>query len=208
MRLAHHPEAVERLRTPSVDAPWRVLLSGCIAGLPCGVDGSDYGMAEARPIWLSDERVVTLSFCPEDYGLGTPRAMPDLHGGDGFDVLDARASIRDEHGLDLSAGMLKGAFAMRDFATREQVDFAILTDRSAACGSQVISLGCRYEAPVIYRRGVGVAAAALIRAGIPLVSQRDYRTLGLLGMKLDVAFAPSDACVDHHRSPWVCENLP
>ena len=47
MRLAHHPEAVERLRTPSVGAPWRVLLSGCIAGLPCGVDGATMGWPKA-----------------------------------------------------------------------------------------------------------------------------------------------------------------
>ncbi|MDP6934512.1 MAG: 2-thiouracil desulfurase family protein [Myxococcota bacterium] len=208
MRLPHHSEAIQALRTPSVESPWRVLLSGCLAGLPCGVDGTDYGLGAARPRWLSENRVHCLSFCPEDHGMGTPRTMPDLHGGDGFAVLDGTARVLDEHRVDLTAAMLAGARAMLNLAVEHEVDLAVLTDRSGACGSQVISIGCRYEEPVQHRRGVGVAAALLIRHGIPVVSQRDPRTLGLLGARLDPAYAPGPEVVDHHLSPWVLENLP
>jgi uncharacterized protein YbbK (DUF523 family) len=208
MRLAHHPRDVESLRVPTVDDPWRVLLSGCLAGWSCGVNGTDYGLGAGRPAWLSDARVRCVAFCPEDHGMGTPRSMPDLHGGDGFAVIDGDATILDEHRVDLTEQMLTGAQAMLALAQSEDIDFAVLTDRSAACGSQVISIGCRFEEPVGHQRGVGVATALLLRNGIAVVSQRDPRTLGLLGAKLDPKYAPGPDVVDHHNHPWVRENLP
>jgi uncharacterized protein YbbK (DUF523 family) len=176
--------------------------------LPCGVEGTDYGLGAAQPQWFFDPRVRRISFCPEDHGMGTPRTMPDLHDGDGFDVLDGTARVLDEHRVDLTAAMLSGARAMLALAQENKVDFAVLTDRSAACGSQVISIGCRFEEPVQHRRGVGVASALLLRHGIAVVSQRDPRTLGLLGAKLDPQYAPAPSTVDHHKHPWVLENLP
>ena len=208
MRLPHHPEAVEAMRAPTVEDPWRVLVSGCLAGLPCGVDGTDYGLGAVQPKWFMDARVRCFSFCPEDHGLGTPRTMPDLHGGDGFGVLDGSARILDENREDLTEAMLRGAHAMLAFAQEKDVDFAVLTDRSGACGSQVISVGCRFEEPVDHRRGVGVATALLLRNGFSVVSQRDPLTLGQLGAKLDPRYGPPPGAVDHHRSPWVLEHLP
>ncbi|MCA9489346.1 MAG: hypothetical protein KC621_05470, partial [Myxococcales bacterium] len=105
-------------------------------------------------------------------------------------------------------GMLTGARAMARRALEERVDLALLMDRSAACGTQVVSLGCRFVEPVRYRRGVGVAAAALLEAGIPVVSQRDHRTLGLLRAALHPSFTPDPTALDHHRHPWVLANLP
>ena len=207
VKLVHHPERVEALRTPTVEEPWRILVSGCLYGLPCGVDGTDYGMQEAQPDWFNDARVVCIPFCPEDNGLGTPRTMPDLHGGDGVEVLKGRARILDESRVDLTDGMLRGARAMLALAQHEKVDFAVLTDRSAACGSQVISIGCRFEDPVRYQRGVGVATALLLEHNFDVVSNRDIRTLGLIGAQLDPANAPGDESIDHHNHPWVLENL-
>ena len=97
---------------------------------------------------------------------------------------------------------------MLELALAERVDFALLTDRSGACGSQVISIGCRFEEPVHHARGVGVATALLLRHDIAVVSQRDPKTLGLLGARLDSKFAPASDAVDHHESPWVLQNLP
>ena len=208
VRLPHHPEAVQALRSPTEEDPWRVLMSGCLAGQSCGVNATDYGLGEHRPQWLSHSKVRCFSFCPEDYEMGTPRTMPDLHGGDGFAVLDGTAKVLDENRVDLTEAMLAGANAMLEVARDARVDFAVLTDRSGACGSQVISIGCRFEEPVQHQRGVGVAAALLLREGIPVVSQRDYRTLGLLGARVDSAFVPDADGLDHHESKWVLENLP
>ena len=53
--------------------------------------------------------------------MGIPRTMPDLHGGDGVDVLEGRARVRDEHGADLTDAMIAGAEAMLSFARSERM---------------------------------------------------------------------------------------
>lgn len=177
-------------------------------GWACGVDATDYGMAGALAAFTRLPNVEIVPFCPEDVGLGTPRTMPDIHGGDGFDVLEGHARVLDHNGADLTQGMLDGARKMADHALAARVHLAILTDASAACGSQVISDGCRFDEPRRRRRGVGVATATLIRAGVPVVSQRDHRTLGRLLARLDPGFTPAADALDHHETPWVRENLP
>jgi uncharacterized protein YbbK (DUF523 family) len=205
MRLAHHPEAVDRLRAPTDEDPWRVLVSGCIAGWPCGVDGTSYRMETARPDW---PRIAWVPVCPELVGLGVPRPMPDLHGGDGHDALDGRARVLAPDGTDLTEGMIAGGREAVRVALEHRVDWALLTDFSAACGTQVVSLGARSADPRRYQRGVGVAAALLLRAGIPVVSQRDFATLQRLRARVDPSFVPDPAALDHHDHPWVREHLP
>jgi uncharacterized protein YbbK (DUF523 family) len=208
MLLAHHPALVDALREPSVLEPWRVLVSGCLAGWQCGVDASDYGLgAQIRELFA----LPTLSvfpFCPEQHALGTPRSMPDIHGGDGVDVLAGRARVLDEHGRDLTALMLEGARAMLAFARQHRVELAIVTDMSAACGSQVISQGCRLVAVRQFQKGVGVATALLLEAGIAVVSQRDFRTLARLRTRLQPGYAAPLDARDHHEHPWTIEHLP
>ncbi|HEU5163296.1 MAG TPA: DUF523 domain-containing protein [Thermoanaerobaculia bacterium] len=208
MLLAHHRDLLERLREPTADDPWRVLVSGCLAGWACGVDGSDYGLGGALRDFAALPAFRALPFCPEQEALGTPRAMPDIHGGDGFDVLAGRARILDEHGEDLTARMLAGARAMLAYARRERAELAILTDMSAACGSQVISDGCRLVEARRYRKGTGVATAMLLDAGIPVVSQRDFRTLALLRARLAPGYLPPAGALDHHEHPWTRAHLP
>lgn len=208
MKLVDHPDLITALPVPTAEQPWRVLVSGCLAGWACGVDGTDYGMAAALGEWARSPRLRLLPFCPEQTALGTPRRMPDLHGGDGLAVLAGRARVQDETGVDLTAALVAGGQAMVDYARAHSVHFAILTDMSAACGTQVISDGCRFEQPRRYQRGVGVAAALLLRAGIPVVSQRDYRTLDRLRARLDPGHVPDPTARDHHEHPWVLANLP
>jgi hypothetical protein len=77
-------------------------------------------------------------------------------------------------------------------------------DISAACGSSVIYDGARHLK--IYRRGPGVAAAMLMRAGVPIVSQRDERTLALVFAKLGASTGEllTDG-VDHFERAWLRE---
>lgn len=194
-------------RAATPEDPLRVLVSGCIMGQPCGVDGTDYGMGGALDSLLALPNVAATSFCPEEYALGVPRGMPDIHGGDGFDVLDGRARVLDQHGADLTEAMLRGAQAMLAHARAERAELALLTDMSGACGSQVISDGCRFDEPRRYRRGAGVASALLQRAGIPVCSQRDFRTLEALHAMLDPSHRPDPAAIDHHETPWYREHF-
>lgn len=88
------------------------------------------------------------------------------------------------------------------FAKQEQVDFAILMDMSGACATQVISEGTRFIEDRAYRMGVGVAAASRLRAGIPVVSQRDFRSLDALRARLDPTHTLNPEALDHHETPW------
>ncbi len=135
MLIAYHPEALDALRAPTPDAPWRVLVSGCLAAWPCGVEATDYGLGDVLRELFALPTLRALPFCPEQHALGTPRTMPDIHGGDGVDVVAGRARVFDERGADLTEPMLAGARAMVAFALAERVELAIVTDASAACGS-------------------------------------------------------------------------
>lgn len=190
------------LRTPTGEDPLRILVSGCLAGMGCGVNGTDYGLGDVLRDLLAAGTVRAFPYCPEEVGLGTPRTMPDIHGGDGHDVLDGRARVLDEHGADLTEGVIAGARGMLVCALANRVEIAILTDMSAACGTQVISDGCRLVEHRRFRAGVGVAAALLLRHGIGVVSQRDPRSLGILRETLDPTFRRDPAAVDYHESPW------
>jgi uncharacterized protein YbbK (DUF523 family) len=195
-------EELEALPAPTAEKPWRILVSACLTGCPCGVDGTSYGAFPWIKALLELPTVAAVSFCPEDFAFGTPRSMPDIHGGDGFDVLDGTARVLTETGEDWTAGFVEAAERMLHLAREHAVDLAILMDMSAACGTQVISDGCRLVAERRYRKGPGVAAALLIRHGFRVVSQRDFRTLELVRKKLDRRHVVDEAAVDHHETEW------
>ena len=52
------------------------------------------------------------------------------------------------------------------------------------------------------RRAPGVCAALLIRNDIPVLSQRDQRTLGYVIHKLDASAPLDPAARDHHETDW------
>lgn len=187
---------------PSAEQPLVVILSACLGGIGCGVDGSTNGDHAPLRSWLVRPEVRLVKFCPEDFSFGTPRMTPDNHGGNGFDVLDGKARSLAEDGTDWTEGMVKAAYEMRDRALREGVELAILMDMSGACGSTVTYLGSRFAENKQYQQGPGVAAAALIRAGIPMISQRDDRSLRLLRGLLDGNLSTEGTERDHWEKEW------
>ena len=170
---------------PTAEHPLVVMMSACLGGIGCGVDGSTNGDHAPLRSWLVRPEVRLVRFCPEDFSFGTPRMTPDSHDGNGFDVLDGKARSLAEDGTDWTSGMVKAAYTMRDLALKEGVELAVLMDMSGACGSTVSYLGSRFSENKVYQQGPGVAAAALMRAGIPVISQRDERSLRLLRDLLD-----------------------
>lgn len=201
-RPAHLPlrSFFQRSR-PTAEQPLVVMMSACLGGIGCGVDGSTNGDHTSLRTWLVRPEVRLLKFCPEDFSFGTPRLTPDSHGGNGFDVLDGTARSVAEDGTDWTEGMVNAAYEMRDRALREKVDVAILMDMSGACGSTVTYLGSRFSPDKNYQMGPGVAGAALIRAGIPVISQRDDRSLRLLRDLLDGSNLLFDE-LDHWEKKW------
>ncbi|MFZ1331400.1 MAG: DUF523 domain-containing protein [Flavobacteriales bacterium] len=202
-RPAHLPNQsfYKDRQRPTVEAPLVVLMSACLGGINCGVDGSTNGDHGALRSWLVRPEVRIVKFCPEDFSFGTPRMTPDSHGGNGFDVLDGKARSLAEDGTDWTDGMVKAAFEMRDRALRQKVELAILMDMSGACGSTVTYRGSRFSNNKVYQQGPGVAAAALIRAGIPVMSQRDERSLQLLYDLLN-GTSNAEKAMDHWEKEW------
>jgi uncharacterized protein YbbK (DUF523 family) len=204
----HLPSAEEIASWPQFteESPLGLLVSGCLLGRPCGVDGSSYGAPYAhtdRLVRLPNLHVV--GFCPEDFAFGTPRQTPDIHGGDGFDVLDGTARVLSESGEDWTDGMLAAAKETLTLAQDNGVRLALLMDMSAACGSQVIYDGFRSRGT--YQAGQGVCTALLVRNGIKVVSQRDHRTLDLLLSKLDPTHTLNPNSRDHHETKWYIDTF-
>jgi uncharacterized protein YbbK (DUF523 family) len=194
--------AIEQIPMPTEDVPLRILLSGCLAGSACGIDGTSYGVWPFLKILQGHPYVQLISFCPEDWAFGTPRALCNIHGGDGFDVLAGRARVLTESGDDWTQPLVAAAEVMLQRAREHDVHLAILMDISAACGSQVIYDGHRTTAQVHYQKGPGVCAAWLRQHGVPVISQRDYRAMEHLLVKLDPSHTVNPAAIDHHETAW------
>ncbi len=184
--------------TPS--RPLRMLVSACLAGIPVGFDGSTYGTHNEIAEIIALPNVKAVTFCPEDFAFGTPRDICDIQGGDGHDVLAGRARVVSAVGEDWTDRMIEAAQKMLRIAHENACEVAVLMDISAACGSQVIYAGARPEAR--YQSSQGVCAALLIESGIPVISQRDFKTLYYIKRKLQPQLPHRDDLRDHHESEW------
>lgn len=153
-------------RALPVEGP--VLVSACLAGRACAYDGS------ARP----DETILELVregrailVCPEEEGgLGTPRPAAEIAGGSGEAVLDGRAQVVTDGGIDVTAQYLEGARIAVVRARDQGCAAAVLKARSPACGCGHIYDGSFSKT---LREGEGVAAAALRRAGIEVFTDEE-----------------------------------
>jgi uncharacterized protein YbbK (DUF523 family) len=193
------------LRQPTSQEPLRVLMSACLAGITCGYDGSNNGEYPSALKLLGYNTVKIVKFCPEEFSFGTPREMCDIHGGNGFDVLDGKAKVLTDRGTDWTQGMIDASLKMLKIAQCEKIELAVMMDISAACGSQVIYDGNRFSENKVYQIGAGVCAAQLIRHGFKVISQRDFASLEIIYSKLDPTHTIDSTKIDHHQTEWYKE---
>jgi uncharacterized protein YbbK (DUF523 family) len=193
---------LSNLRTPTKNAPLRILTSSCLIGTMCGVDGTNYGEYASVLKLMNYTNVKLIPFCPEDYSFGTPREMCDIHGGTGIDVLNGTAKVITESGQDWTNKMIKASLKMLEIAKKEKIELAIMMDISAACGSQVIYNGNRKVKNPIYQIGMGVCGAQLKKHGFKIISQRDFKSLEILYSKIDVNHIIDINAKDHDQNEW------
>ena len=62
-------EDLKQLREPTEADPLRVLMSACLVGVLCGVDGSSNGSYPPIVELAQRPNVKVTSFCPEDFAL-------------------------------------------------------------------------------------------------------------------------------------------
>ena len=193
---------IKNLRKPTFDDPLRILVSACLTGTLCGVDGSSNGEYPSVLKLLTYDNVKLTRFCPEDYSFGTPREMCDIYGGTGMDVLNGKAKVLTSTGADWTSGMIEASEKMLELAQKNNIELAVMMDISAACGSQVIYSGNRYSENKVYQAGAGVCAAQLMRAGFKVISQRDYASLEILYSLIDDNHTIDTKAIDHHQTDW------
>jgi uncharacterized protein YbbK (DUF523 family) len=155
------------------DEPILILVSACLLGVDCRFDGQ--GCPEEK---LNDlaARGRLVPICPEvSGGLPTPRLpaeVEDAHTGlDGNAVLDGRTRVVRSDGADVTAQFLAGARAALALAQRLGIQQAILKSDSPSCGVGQIHEG-RFAGMLV--PGDGVTAALLKRAGIQVITERDW----------------------------------
>ncbi len=145
-----------------------VLVSACLAGRACAYDGSHRAHPEILRL-VEEGRAVLV--CPEEEGgLSTPRPAAEISNGRGDDVLDGRARVLTDMGVDVTDTYLEGARTAVQRASDEDCRVAILKARSPACGCGAVYDGTFSRS---LTDGDGVAAAALRRAGIELWTEED-----------------------------------
>lgn len=146
----------------------RILVSTCLLGQPVRYNAAD-APSDKKILsqWQSEGRLV--HFCPEiSAGFPIPRPPAETVGGDGELVLLGKAKVYEDTGADVTGMFVEGAKKAVEFAKRNRVQVAILTDGSPSCGSTYVYDGSFKggTAP-----GKGVTAALMEQNGIRVFSE-------------------------------------
>lgn len=142
----------------------KILISSCLIGFQVRYHGGDARCN--HPLlqqWLLEDRLIPV--CPEVLGGATvPRPPAEIVGiGGGKAVLEKRACIRTNTGVDETDLFVSGAQLTLALVKKHRVKIAILKERSPSCGSTTIYDGSFTGKTLIE---VGVAAALLIQNGV------------------------------------------
>lgn len=138
--------------------------SACLAGIPCRYDGSSRPSKEI----LEEAKKGRIHLaCPECLGgLKNPRPPAEIQGGDGFDVLDGKARVRDSEDRDLTDALVQGANRFLETVQKNGSKRVYLKSKSPSCALHHIYDGTFTGT---MRTGCGVTAALLQRAGIEVI---------------------------------------
>lgn len=143
-----------------------MIISACLAGIPCRYDGKATPDAECMELMKSSEAKTA---CPELMGgLATPREPCEISGGDGYDVLTGRARVLNKKGEDVTEEFVAGAKKFLDYLQMEGADMVYLKAKSPSCGVGIIYDGT-FSGKL--KEGDGVLAALLKLNGIKVTAR-------------------------------------
>jgi uncharacterized protein YbbK (DUF523 family) len=136
-----------------------IIVSACLLGVECNHRGTASRSPSVEALGRSARLI---SVCPEVAGgLPTPRPPAELQP-------DGR--VETEDGTDVSDAYRRGAAHAVEVARTASATRAVLKARSPSCGCDQVYDGTHTRS---LRPGEGVAAAALRRAGVEVVSDED-----------------------------------
>ena len=136
-----------------------ILVSACLAGIPCRYDGRSNLVPEIRQL-VEEGKAVTA--CPEVLGgLPTPR-IPSERLGD---------KVINRDGDDVTEAFLSGAEKALEIAREHGCETAVLKARSPSCGH-----GCIYNGSFngTLVQGNGVAAQLFLKYGIRILTEEEF----------------------------------
>jgi uncharacterized protein YbbK (DUF523 family) len=144
------------------------LISACLLGVKCRWDGTDNKNDKALVLL---KKGVLIPVCPEQLGgLPTPRLRQEIQGGAGKDVLEKRAKVVNENGVDVTDHFVKGAEETLKIASLYQVREFIGKSHSPSCSCSKIYDGTFSGKSI---NGRGITAELLLRNGIKIREEED-----------------------------------
>ena len=149
-----------------------ILISACLLGVNCKYNGKNNSKDEIIK-YFNGKGIVPV--CPEQLGgLSTPRLPAEIQGGDGKDVLNGRAKVIRNDGIDVTEDFVKGAYETLKIAKSLGITKAILKSRSPSCGAGKIYDGTFTGT---LTEGDGVTTALLKTEGIEVYSDEDFKKI-------------------------------
>ena len=135
-----------------------ILVSACLAGVPCRMDGRSKTIPEIRALV---DAGLAVAVCPEVLGgLETPRAPSEIRDGRVVNTL----------GLDVTDAFVRGAEKALAICREKGCTKAVLKSRSPSCGVGRVHNGL-FDGGLT--DGNGVFAAMLLKEGIPVMTEED-----------------------------------
>ena len=137
-----------------------ILLSACLAGVPCRMDGGSRPCPALLELAIRGEAILA---CPEVLGgLPTPRSPAER-------LPDGR--VVNAAGEDVTAAFRLGAERALEICRKHGCERAVLKARSPSCGKGTI-----YDGSFTHTRvpGDGVFAALLREEGIEVLTEEEY----------------------------------
>ena len=137
-----------------------ILLSACLAGVPCRMDGKSKPVKELCELAARGEAILA---CPEVLGgLPVPR-IPSERQPDG--------TVKNALGEDVTAFFLRGAEMALNISRENCCTCAVLKTRSPSCGKGSIYDGSFSKTLI---PGSGVCAELLLQSGIQVLTEEEY----------------------------------
>lgn len=162
-----------------------ILVSACLAGIPCRYDGQARTVPEIVAL-VRESKAIPV--CPEVLGgLSIPRPPAEIRGegsgnaegtGPGSLVLANAARVETEQGVDVTDAYRKGAAETLRIAQDVGVKLVVFKEKSPACGVHTVGDGS-FRGRL--RPGSGVATALLRQNGIEVINEDEFKATSPLG---------------------------
>ncbi|MDO5041680.1 MAG: DUF523 domain-containing protein [Peptoniphilus sp.] len=138
----------------------KILVSACLLGCNCKYNGGNNRTEDV--VKLSDEYQL-IGFCPEVAGgLKIPRDPSEIRG----------EKVVNAKGEDVTEYFKRGAKLALAKCREENIEIAILKERSPSCGSEFLYDGT-FSGKVV--KGRGVTTGLLESCGIRVLSEYNYK---------------------------------